>query len=148
MATNTQDFGTMMKDMMGAFPVDTSSMEEAFRNQATLNEKLSHVYLDAADKSTEISTRWTKDTLAKMSELTKAKSDPSDYAKAVTDFASSYAEMSAEHLAAFAEIAKKVQSETMELMMSAGKDMSEDASNAMKKASREATSVANKTPTK
>ncbi|OZB14825.1 MAG: phasin, PhaP, partial [Rhodobacterales bacterium 34-62-10] len=27
----TQDFTTMMKDMMGAFPVDTKSMEDAFK---------------------------------------------------------------------------------------------------------------------
>ena len=42
MATaKTQDFTTVMKDMMGAFPVDTKAMDEAFKTTATLNEKLS-----------------------------------------------------------------------------------------------------------
>ena len=49
MATNAQDFTAMMKDMMGAFPVDTSAMEDAFKTSATLNEKLSGVALEAAD---------------------------------------------------------------------------------------------------
>ncbi|GGL92575.1 phasin [Pseudooceanicola nanhaiensis] len=145
---NTQDFTAMMKDMMGAFPVDTSAFEDAFKTHATLGEKLSGVYLEAADKSAEISSKWTKDTLSKVSDLTKAKKEPADYAKAMTDFASAYAEMSAEHMAAFAEIAKKMQSETMELMMTAGKDMSDDASAAVKKATKDATAATKKAAAK
>lgn len=140
----TQDFTAMMKDMMGAFPVDTKAMEDAFKTSATLNEKLSAVALDAAGKSTEISSKWTKDTLAKISDMAKAKAEPADYAKAVTDFASATAEMTAEHMAAFAEIAKKAQMDTVELMMAAGKDFSEDASAAMKKATTDATAAVKK----
>ena len=40
-----QDINTVMKDIMGAFPVDTKAMEDAFKNQAALNEKLSGVAL-------------------------------------------------------------------------------------------------------
>ena len=140
----TQDFTTVMKDMMGAFPVDTKSMEDAFKNQAALSEKLSTVALDAAEKSADISSKWTKETLAKMTEMTKAKTEPADYAKAMTDFASANAEVAAENMAAFAEIAKKVQMDTVELMMAAGKDMQDDAAKAMKKATDEVTSAAKK----
>jgi NAD(P)H-hydrate repair Nnr-like enzyme with NAD(P)H-hydrate epimerase domain len=42
--------------------------------------------------------------------------------------------MAAENLAAFAEIAKKVQMDTVELMLAAGKNASEEASAAVKKA--------------
>lgn len=143
-AKTQQDFQTMMKDMMGAFPVDTAAMEDAFKTTATLNEKLSGVALEAAEKSAELSARWTKDTLEKMSEMSKAKSEPADYAKAMSDFATAQAEMTAEHMAAFAEIAKKVQMDTVELMMAAGKDMSEDASAAMKKATEDMTANAKK----
>ena len=62
----------------------------------------------------------------------------------MTDFASSYAEVTAEHMAAFAEVAKKVQTETVELMMAAGKDMSEDASSVVKKATGDLTAAAKK----
>ena len=141
---NTQDFTAMMKDMMGAFPVDTTAMEDAFKTTATLNEKLSSVAIDAATKSSEISTKWTKDTLAKMADISKAKAEPADYAKAMTDFASAQAEMAAEHMAAFAEVAKKVQMDTVELMMAAGKDFSEEATAAVKKAATEATATAKK----
>ncbi|NIZ11415.1 phasin family protein [Pseudooceanicola sp. HF7] len=140
----TQDFNSIMKDFMSAFPVDTSSMDEAFKTQADLGEKLSSVALDAAGKSAELSSKWTKETLGKMAELSKAKSEPADYAKAMTDFASAYAEMSAENLASFAEIAKKVQTDTVELMMAAGKDMTEEASAAVKKATNDATAAAKK----
>ena len=143
MAT-TQDFSTMMKDMMGAVPIDMKPMEDMFKTATTLNEKLSGVAIEAAEKSTEISTKWTKDTLAKLSDMSKAKEDPADYAKAITDFASASAESAAEHMAAFAEVAKKVQMETVELMMAAGKDMTEEATSVVKKATSEATTAAKK----
>ena len=65
----------------------------------------------------------------------------------MTDFASASAEAAAENMAAFSEIAKKVQMETVELMMAAGKDMSEDASAAVKKATGEVTAAAKKAAT-
>jgi len=145
---NTQDFTTMMKDMMGAFPVDTAAMEDVFKSSASLNEKLSGVALDAVDKTAEVSGTWTKQTLSKLSDLSRAKADPADYAKALTDFASASAEISAEHMAAFAEIAKKVQMDTVELMMAAGKDITEDATAAVKKATDDMTAAATKATAK
>lgn len=147
MAT-TQDFTAMMKDMMGAFPVDTKSFEDTFKTSASLNEKLSGVALEAAEKSTDLSTKWTKETLTKMAELTKVKSEPADYAKAVSDFATASAEMAAENMAAFAEIAKKAQTDTVELMMAAGKDMAEETSAAVQKAAKDTTAAAKKAASK
>ena len=148
MAKTTNDMGAMFKDMMGAFPVDTGAMEEAFKTTATLNEKLSGVALTAVEKSADISSKWTKETIAKMAEISKAKAEPADYAKAMTDFASAYAETAAEHMSAFAEIAKKVQMDTVELMMAAGKDMQEDAAAAVKKATKEVEAAAKKATAK
>lgn len=140
----TQDFTAVMKDMMGAMPIDTSAMEDAFKNTAALNEKLSAVALEAAEKSSEISSKWTKETLAKLSDMSKAKTDPADYAKAMTDFASASAEVAAENMAAFAEIAKKVQMDTVELMMATGKEITEDATAAVQKATNDVTAAAKK----
>ena len=140
----TQDFTAVMKDFMGAFPVDTAAMEDAFKNSAALNEKLTSVALEAAGKSADISSKWTKDTIAKLGEVSKAKAEPADYAKAVTDFASASAEVAAENMAAFAEVAKKAQTEVVELMMAAGKDISEDATAAVKKATDDMTAAAKK----
>lgn len=142
--TKAQDMNAMMKDMMGAFPVDTKAMEESFKNQAALGEKLSGVALSAAEKSAEIQSAWTKSTLEKMAEMSKAKADPADYAKAISDFASANAEVAAENMAAFAEIAKKAQTDTVELMMSAGRNLQEDASKAVKKATDDMSKAAAK----
>ena len=142
--TKTPDFAKTMQDMMASFPVDASAFQNAFKTQAAFAEKFSKVAIEAAEKSTEISAKWTKDALAKVGEIAKAKSEPADYTKSMTDFASAAAEMAAENLAAFAEVAKKVQMETVELMLAAGKDISEDATAAVKKATADVTSVAKK----
>lgn len=139
-----QDFTATLKDIMGAFPVDTKAFDDAFKNQAELGEKFSAVAIDAAEKSTAISSKWTQDTLAKVADMSKAKAEPADYAKAITDFASAQAEVAAENMAAFAEVAKKVQLETVELLMAAGKDASEEASAAVKKATADVQNVAKK----
>ena len=52
--------------------------------------------------------------------------------------------MAAENLAAFAEVAKKVQMDTVELMLAAGKTASEDVSAAVQKATADVTNVAKK----
>ncbi len=142
--TKTDDMTKMMQDMLAAFPVDATAMQDAFKTQAAMGEKFSKVALEAAEKSTEISSKWTKDTLSKLGEVTKIKEEPADYQKAMTDYASAQAEMVAETMAAFAEVAKKVQMETVELMLAAGKDFSEDAQAAVKKATDDVTSAAKK----
>lgn len=142
--SKTPDLTAMFKDVMGAFPIDTKAMENMFKSQSTLTEKMSNVALEAATKSTDLSAKWAQDTLAKMSAMTKAKAEPADYAKSMTDFMSATAEAAAEHMAAFAEIAKKMQTETLELMLAAGKDISEDVTAATKKATAEVTAAAKK----
>lgn len=148
MAKATNDYTKMMKEMMGAFPVDMTAVQGAFQSQADFADKMSKVVLEAAEKSTEISAGWTKATIGKLGVVTNAKDDPADYTKAMTDFASAQAEMSAESMAGFAEIAKKVQMETVELMMAAGKDISEDATAAVKKATNDLTAAAKKATAK
>lgn len=145
--SKTPDLTKMMQDMMASFPVDSSALQNAFKTQAAFAEKFSKVALEAAEKSTEISSKWVKDSIARLGDVSKAKTEPTDYTKAATDFASAAAEMAAENLAAFAEVAKKVQMETVELMLAAGKDASEEATAAVKKATSEVTSAAKKVAT-
>ena len=139
--TTTQDYSKMMQDFTGAFPMDMSAMQDSWKSYATFGERMSKVALDAAGKSTEISSKWTLDTLNRMGSVASAKEEPSEYSKVFTDFASAQAESTAETLAAFAEIAKKVQMETVELTLAAGKDAQEDATSAMKKAGSDFTSA-------
>jgi hypothetical protein len=145
----TPDYTKMMNRHDGRVPGghDRDATTRS-RPQAAMGEKLSKVVLEAAEKSTEISSKWTKDTISKIGDVTAAKAEPADYTKAMTDFASAQAEMTAETMAAFAEVAKKVQMETVELMMAAGKEATEEATAAVKKATAEVTSVAKKAAAK
>ena len=136
---NAQDFTKSIQDMMSKIPTDTKAFHDAFKTQAALAEKMAKAALDAAEKSTEISSAWAKSAIAKTSDLAASKPEPTDYAKSAGDFASAAAEMAAENLAAFAEVAKKLQMETVELMLAAGKEVSDEASNAVKKATAEVT---------
>ena len=120
--------------------MNATSMQDAFKTSAALTEKMTKVALEAAEKSTEISAAMTKAMIARLGDVAKAKTEPTDYTKSKTDFASS----TAEHMAAFAEVAKKVQMETVELMLAAGKDFSEDATAAVKKASSDVQVAAKK----
>ncbi|MBO6790278.1 MAG: phasin family protein [Dinoroseobacter sp.] len=141
------DFTKYMTEMMQSFPMDSAAMQDAFKSQAALGEKMSKVALDAAGKSSELSAKWTKETLSKMSEVAAVKDEPTDYTKSLTDFASASAEIAAENMAAFAEIAKKVQMETVELMLAAGKDLQEETTAAVKKATADVTTAAKKAAT-
>lgn len=140
----TPDFTKTMQDMMANFPVDTSSMRDAFKSQQDLSEKLARVALQAAERSTEISAQWMKDSIARMGEVAAKKEDPSDYSKAFSEFASSASEMAAEHMSSYAEVAKKVQMETVDLLMTAGKDIADDAQEAAQKATRQAQTATRK----
>ena len=122
----TPDFTKGFQDMMQNLPVDTSSMTEAFKTQSQLGEKMTRVALSAAERSTEISAAWAKDTIARMGELATSKEQPADYAKAMSDFASAAAELAAEHMSAYAEVAKRVQMDTVDLLMNAGKEAQGD----------------------
>ncbi|RJL04765.1 Phasin [Paracoccus aestuarii] len=140
----TPDYTKTMQDMMANFPIDTSSMQEAMKSQSMLGERLARVALSAAERSTEISAQWAKDSLARMGEFAAAKNEPAEYAKAMSDFASASAEVAAEHMAAYAEVAKKVQMDTVDLMLTAGKDMAADAQKVAEKATRETQAAAKK----
>ena len=136
--TQTPDITAMFKDMMGKFPVDMSTFEDAFKTQAAFGEKMSAVALEAAMKSAEISSTWTKASLEKVADLSKANTDPAAAAQTLSEFASSSAEMAAENMAAIASVAKKVQLDSAELMMATGKDVSAEATAAIKKAGKAA----------
>ncbi len=142
--TKTQDMTTMMKDAMSAFPVDNRAFEKFFKSQTDFAEKFSAVAIDAAKKSTDLSAKWMQETLGKFATVTEAKEEATDYAKSMGEFFQESAAATTEHMAAFAEIAKTVQSNTVELMLAAGKDVSDEATTATRKAATEATAAVRK----
>ncbi len=140
--TNTQDFTKVLKDVAGTFSVDTAAFDDAFKSSATLNEKLSGVALTAAEQSAAISNKWATDTLAKLTAVSTAKAEPAEYATAISEFATVSAQAASEYMSAYTDIAKRAQVETVELLMAAGKNLSEEATTAVKKASSKTTKKA------
>ena len=110
---------------LSSVPLDPAVLENLAQSQAALAEKLSSIAIEAAQRSTDLYARWAQDTLSKLPALTQARAEPADYAKAASDFVSGSTETAAKHLAAFAEIAKTVQAETLALLLTAGKDMTQ-----------------------
>ena len=127
------DMNKLMQDMMGNFPFDTVAIEKAVKKSASLNEKLANLALDAAATSTEISTSWANETFDKLRVTSEAKDESVGYGKAMVDFWSAQTEPATKKMELFSDVLKKAQMETVELMVSAGKDMTKDASEALKK---------------
>ncbi len=134
--------------MFDTLPVDLNVFSDAFRNTAELGEKFSRLAIEAAEKNIEISNKWTKENLEKLADVAKVKEEPSEYAKALTDFASASVETASENVAALAEVAKKVQMDTVELILAAGKEAQAEATAAVKKATTEATNAVKKATAK
>ena len=49
-------------------PMDDAALQDAFKSQAAMMERMTKVALEAAEKSTEVSTKWTRATLEKAGE--------------------------------------------------------------------------------
>ena len=145
--SNLGDVNKLMKDMMGNFPLDTVAIEKAIKKSASLNEKLANLALEAAGKSTEISTSWANETFDKFQVTAEAKDEPVDYGKAVMDFWSTQTEIATKKMELFSDVLKKAQMETVELMVSAGKDMTKDASEALRKTTKDVTAASKKMAT-
>ena len=138
------DFAQTMKGFAGAFPVDAKTAADAFKAHAAFGEKMSALMLQAAERSADISGKWTKETLARISDMAKLREDPAECARAVADFATASAETATENLAAYADVAKTAQLEGVELVISAGRDVQESAAATLRKATDEAAKTAAK----
>ena len=89
--------------------------------------------MDTFKKNTELSQEWSKETLNSLETFTKTHKNPSDYSKVIHDFVTQQTQSSPKHIAEFAEIAKKAQLDTIDLYMSAGKEMNEEMNKTAKK---------------
>lgn len=138
MANKTPDFTSIIRDAMENAPVDLNALQEQVKHSAAYGEKLAQIALKAAEQSNELSSKWTKQTLANVGGAAKVQEDPAALAKTISDFAALQGELASANLSAFAEIAKQVQEQTIELILAAGKDVAEETTAAAKKAATKA----------
>lgn len=143
MATqNTQNLDTMMRDMMNAFPVNAEGMQDGFKRSAEFNEKMAHIAMDFAGQSTDVTADFTRKTLERMSELTKAKDEPQAYAQSVAEFGQKQTEATMQMMQKFAEIAQSTQTAAADVMASFGKEAQEQAASTAKKTASNAQKAA------
>lgn len=131
-----KDLTAAVNEAIAALPIDTKAFEDAYQAATAMNEKLSGAALGAVEKSNQITIAATKETLAALAEVGKAKAEPADYTKAVADFSTFAAEQVAKNLSVYAEITRTAQSEAVELLVAAGKDATNDAVAVAKKAAK------------
>ncbi len=124
--TNT-DYTAFFQDMMSGKGFDMPAANDMFGTLTAYQAKLNRIALDAAEKNAELSYGWMKDTLSKMEVFADPKADPSEMAKSAADAMTSTMRAAPEHVAKFAEVAKQAQTDTVEVMMQAGKDMQGEA---------------------
>jgi hypothetical protein len=139
--TNT-DYTAFFQDLMSGKAFDMPAANDVFGTMTAYQAKMNRIALETAEKNAELSYGWMKETLTKMEAFTDSKQDPSELAKTSADVLSSAMRSAPEHVAKFAEVAKQAQTDTVELVMEAGKDLQGEAVAAAKKASAKATKAA------
>ena len=132
--TRNTDFNTSMQDMMANLPIDTAPLQKAVHTQTRLGERLSRMILQAAGPSTEISAQWAQETIACMGDLVSPGDQPADQARATAAFTTAMAMLTNRHMAAFAEVARRLQMDTVDLLLTAGNNIVDDAQEAAEQA--------------
>ncbi len=142
MANQTQNFENMFRDAMDALPMNSESFEDGFKRTAEFNERLTGIAVDAAGRGTELTSDYTKKTLGRVGELTRAKDQPADYAQSFADFGRGQTEATVEVMNSFAEVFKATQAATIEAMTNFGKSAQDKAASSAKKSASNAKSAA------
>ena len=88
MAAKAQDYTKAFNDFVGAFPIDLSAYQDAFKNLGCAERKDRFGRSGRCREVERSLVEVAQDTLAKLGTVSKAKNDPADYSKAMTDFAS------------------------------------------------------------
>lgn len=132
MAKQDFDFAKATEEFFGAFKMDTKMFDDASKNAAEFNSKISKIALEAAKKNAELANAWTTETLKSVEAANKVQKDPSAYGTVASEFASAQAQALPEKLSAFVEVAKAAQLEAVELFVAAGKDVQAEVTAATK----------------
>ncbi len=132
--SKTPDPMEYFKAIMNGDVMDVKSASAVFTSASEYAAKLNRIALEAAEKSAELSSVWTKESLKKLEAFGEPLSEPTQIAKISSEIAAEQAQEAPEHLAKFAEVAKSAQMATIELLMTAGKQAQGEVAAAAKKA--------------
>ncbi|MFD2739624.1 phasin family protein [Sulfitobacter aestuarii] len=117
----TQNTQTPMFDMQSLF--NPKSSHELFKTMASMNERMTAIFVEAGTRSVEIMTATAKQSLSNLSEVAQVREEPADYAKAYSEFAQKQMDLLKRSAQDIGEVTQEAGTETQELTSELGEEV-------------------------
>ena len=137
-----QDQKSAANDMQSMF--DPQNYQNVFKTWANMNERLTSIIVDAGQRSTEIVSEATHESLANLREMTQVRDEPAEYTQAYTDFVQKQMDLVMRSAQSMAEVSKTTGSKSAELASDAGETRSDKVSENVERATDKASAAADK----
>ena len=99
--------------------------QDVIKMWASMNERLTAIFVDAGTQSIDILGNTTKEALSNLSEVMQVREEPTDYAKAYRDFAQKQADLMMRTAQDVGDVTQNAGAETTELASKAGEKLSD-----------------------
>ena len=106
-----------MTNLPGFVPFDADAFNKTVNNSADWSKKVADTTLRMFQESSAISQGWALQSIDRYSKLAEIQSDPTTYARALTEFTTDGLKTATTQFAAYAEIARKTQSEYLDILL-------------------------------
>jgi hypothetical protein len=121
---------------------DQLGNQDAIKMLASMNERMTAIFVEAGTRSVEIMSNAAKEALSNLGEATQVRNDPAEYSKAYGEFAQKQIELMTRAAQDIGEVTQKAGTETKELASEAGEEMSDKITANAKEATDKITSFA------
>ena len=142
MATKQQNAKSAATDIQSLF--DPRGYQDIFRTWAQMNERVTGLMVDAAEKTTEIAHGTTQEALSNVREVTQVRDEPADYGQAYSDFVQKQGELFMRTARSYAEVTQSSASQASELASEAGQEIGDKVAANAQGAADKASSAAKK----
>lgn len=99
--------------------------QDVIKMWASMNERLTEIVVDAGTRSIDILGNTTKEALSNLSEVMQVREEPTDYAKAYSDFAQKQVDLMVRTAQDVGDVTQNAGAETTELASKAGEKLSD-----------------------
>ena len=110
MATKQQNAKSAATDIQSLF--DPRGYQDVFRTWAQMNERVTGLMVDAAEKTTEIAHGTTQEALSNVREVTQVRDEPADYGQAYSDFVQKQGDLFMRTARSYAEVTQSSASQS------------------------------------
>ncbi|MGY3436431.1 MULTISPECIES: phasin family protein [unclassified Marinovum] len=117
----TQNTQTAMFDIQNLF--NPKGSQDLFKSVASMNERMTAIFVEAGTRSVEIMTATTKQSLSNLSEVAQVREEPAEYTKAYSEFAQKQMDLLKRSAQEVGEVNQKAGTETQELISEVGEEV-------------------------